>query len=367
MTKYNPNIHHRRSIRLKGYDYSQQGLYFITICTQNRLDLFGKINNGKIILNDAGKMIKNIWNKIPNDLPNIRLHDFIVMPNHFHAIIQIVGADSISAQIDNSISAQTDNSISAQIDNSISAQTDNSISAQIDNSISAQIDNSISAQTDNSISAQIDNSISAQIDNSISAQIDNSISAQIDNSISAQIDNSISAQTDNSISAQTDNSISAQTDNSISAQTDNSISAQIDNSISAQTDNSISAQIDNSISAQTDNSISAPTGTKNRADKRADMESAPTVSLSTVVQSFKRHTTIEYIKMVKQNILRPFKKRVWQRNYWEHIIRNENEYQRISRYIIDNPQKWQQDKFNDGTGNVVTEPDPDYGKEIWMV
>ena len=71
--------------------------------------------------------------------------------------------------------------------------------------------------------------------------------------------------------------------------------------------------------------------------------------------------------MVKQNILRPFKKRVWQRNYWEHIIRNENEYQRISRYIIDNPQKWQQDKFNDGTGNVVTEPDPDYGKEIWMV
>ncbi|RLD82224.1 MAG: hypothetical protein DRJ10_05265 [Bacteroidetes bacterium] len=62
---YNPKIHHRRSIRLKGYDYSQKGLYFITICVKNRTCLFGNITNGKMNLNDAGKMIKNQWLVLP--------------------------------------------------------------------------------------------------------------------------------------------------------------------------------------------------------------------------------------------------------------------------------------------------------------
>ena len=52
---YNPNIHHRRSIRLKEYDYSQNGAYFVTICVQNRECLFGEIVDGEMVLNDAGK------------------------------------------------------------------------------------------------------------------------------------------------------------------------------------------------------------------------------------------------------------------------------------------------------------------------
>ena len=94
--KYNPDIHHRRSIRLKGYDYSQAGLYFITICTQNRLHLFGEIENGEIKINDAGQMVKKWWNELNHKYRNIE-HEQIVMPNHFHGIIQIkstvVGAD----------------------------------------------------------------------------------------------------------------------------------------------------------------------------------------------------------------------------------------------------------------------------------
>ena len=98
--KYNPDIHHRRSIRLKGYDYSQAGLYFITICTQNRLHLFGEIENGEMVLNDAGRMAKKWWNELNHKYPNIALHEQVAMPNHFHGIIQIkfsitapVGAD----------------------------------------------------------------------------------------------------------------------------------------------------------------------------------------------------------------------------------------------------------------------------------
>jgi REP element-mobilizing transposase RayT len=95
---YNPEIHKRKSIRLKGYDYSQEGLYFITLCCQNRECLFGQIHNGSMILNDAGKMIENEWLNLENRFPNIELHEFIVMPNHFHGILKIVGAALVAAQ-----------------------------------------------------------------------------------------------------------------------------------------------------------------------------------------------------------------------------------------------------------------------------
>jgi REP element-mobilizing transposase RayT len=100
--KYNPKIHHRRSIRLKGYDYSQPGLYFITLCTQNRLHLFGEIKNGEMILNEAGKIAKEEWEKTAKIRKNISLGAFIIMPNHFHAII------SIDYQIKNNKSGNQD-------------------------------------------------------------------------------------------------------------------------------------------------------------------------------------------------------------------------------------------------------------------
>jgi putative transposase len=77
---------------------------------------------------------------------------------------------------------------------------------------------------------------------------------------------------------------------------------------------------------------------------RADMESAPTL-LPVIIQTFKRYTTVEYIKMVKRGLLPVFDKQIWQRGYHDHIIRNENELQRIRQYIINNPTKWQDDKY----------------------
>ena len=86
---YNPQIHHRRSIRLKGYDYSQAGLYFITICCQNRICLFGHIQNGQMILNDAGKIANECWLEIPKHFPHVILHEHVIMPNHIHGIIEL--------------------------------------------------------------------------------------------------------------------------------------------------------------------------------------------------------------------------------------------------------------------------------------
>lgn len=90
MTKYNPNIHHRRSIRLQGYDYAQEGLYFITLCVQNRECLFGDIKDGIMTLSDIGKVVQAEWLNTLKVRTNVALHSFVVMPNHFHAIIEIV-------------------------------------------------------------------------------------------------------------------------------------------------------------------------------------------------------------------------------------------------------------------------------------
>ena len=95
---YNPEIHHRRSIRLKEYDYSQQGLYFITICTKDRLCFFGRIENEEMILNQSGQIANKCILAIPDHFPQTRLHQFIVMPNHVHFIVEFVdvGANNYS-------------------------------------------------------------------------------------------------------------------------------------------------------------------------------------------------------------------------------------------------------------------------------
>lgn len=87
--KYDADINHRRSIRLKGYDYSGEGLYFITACTYNRLSLFGEITNGEMILNNAGWMVEKYWLEITRHYPDAVLHEYIVMPNHVHGIIEM--------------------------------------------------------------------------------------------------------------------------------------------------------------------------------------------------------------------------------------------------------------------------------------
>ena len=88
--RYNPHKHHRRSIRLKGYDYAQPGWYFITICTQNRVMIFGDVVDGKMTLNPAGRVVEKLWQEITIHYPDVYLDQFIVMPNHIHGIIHII-------------------------------------------------------------------------------------------------------------------------------------------------------------------------------------------------------------------------------------------------------------------------------------
>ncbi len=84
---YQPHLHHRRTIRLPGYDYSRAGAYFITICTQNKLRLFGEIVDGEMRLNEAGVMVQTVWEEIPRFYPGIDIDVFQMMPDHVHGIV----------------------------------------------------------------------------------------------------------------------------------------------------------------------------------------------------------------------------------------------------------------------------------------
>ena len=97
--KYDPKKHHRRSIRLKGYDYSQAGAYFVTICTKDRACLLGAVVDGDMRLNEFGEIVRDEWLRSTDIRREMKLNpdEFVVMPNHIHGIIWIVGDNIVGA------------------------------------------------------------------------------------------------------------------------------------------------------------------------------------------------------------------------------------------------------------------------------
>jgi len=216
---YNPALHHRRSIRLKGYDYSQAGMYFVTICVQKHTCLFGKIVNGEMVLNDAGKMIEKWCAELSHKFSDIVVDTYIVMPNHYHAIIVNNGGG-----------------------NSVTVGADLRVCPN-------NLNDKISGEHPD---------------------------------VSCKHPG-------------------------------------------------ISGNLGNDIS-----------GEHVGGDIWGEHAGSP---LHRVVQWFKTMSTNEYIRGVKTLGWQPFNKKLWQRNYWEHIIRNDKSYQNIANYIINNPKKWNNDKF----------------------
>lgn len=95
LIKFDPQKHHRKSIRLRGYDYSHAGAYFVTVVAYQRECLFGEIVNGEMKLNDFGIIADECWRAIPEHFPNVELGAHIIMPNHAHGIIVIHDIDDI--------------------------------------------------------------------------------------------------------------------------------------------------------------------------------------------------------------------------------------------------------------------------------
>jgi putative transposase len=90
--------HHRRSIRLRGYDYSSVGAYFVTVCAYDRECLFGTVEGGRVRLNDYGLVARREWLRSAAHRPEIELEAFVVMPNHVHGIVIITDNEPVGAQ-----------------------------------------------------------------------------------------------------------------------------------------------------------------------------------------------------------------------------------------------------------------------------
>ncbi|OGR07662.1 MAG: hypothetical protein A2511_16940 [Deltaproteobacteria bacterium RIFOXYD12_FULL_50_9] len=87
--RFDPDLHHRRSIRIKGYDYAEVGAYFVTICSQGREGVFGEIVDSEMQMNEAGRMVEAVWQGLSDRYPQLCIDEFVVMPNHFHGIVVI--------------------------------------------------------------------------------------------------------------------------------------------------------------------------------------------------------------------------------------------------------------------------------------
>lgn len=115
---YDPLKHHRRSIRLPGYDYSQPGAYFVTIMTQHRAPVMGQIVDGVMILSPIGRIVEACWKRLPSHFARVTLDAFVVMPDHFHGLLILEPAEiSATVQTDGKIRGTRPESLAAVIQN----------------------------------------------------------------------------------------------------------------------------------------------------------------------------------------------------------------------------------------------------------
>jgi REP element-mobilizing transposase RayT len=92
---FHSNKHHRRSVRLPGYDYSNPGAYFVTLCLHGRECLLGDVVDGQMVLSEMGRIAQQMWDRLPSRFPGIETDAFVIMPNHVHGIIVITAVGAI--------------------------------------------------------------------------------------------------------------------------------------------------------------------------------------------------------------------------------------------------------------------------------
>jgi len=361
---YDPNRHHRRSIRLKGYDYSQAGAYFITICTQDRACLFGKVVNGEMRLNDAGRMVLAEWNMLPERFPHVVLDAFVVMPNHVHGIVVITNP----ATDDTATTAPT--IVGTGLVPVPNAGTMGAVpnagamgAAPNDGMMGAAPDaGTMGAAPDAGMMGAVpDDGTMGAVPNAgtMGAVPDaGTMGAAPDAGTMGAAPNA------GTMGAAPDAGTMGAVPNAgtMGAVPDAGTMGAVPNAgtMGAAPDDGATTRV-----APTAATI-VGTGLVPVPDDGATTRVAPTVgdivapTVGDIVGAFKSRVTVEYIRGVKTSGWPPFRGRLWQRNYYEHIIRNERALNAIRQYIIENPRRWQMDRENEAR----TAPDP-LAQAIW--
>ncbi|MEA4983013.1 MAG: transposase [Paludibacter sp.] len=256
-------------------------MYFITICCQDRACMFGHVKQGEMILNDAGKMVESEWLKLQQRFANIQLHEYIIMPNHFHAILEIVGATLVVAPNDSIAPNESFVSNNSTVPNdSINPNNPGALNESF-------VPNNSTVPNDfNNL-----NNLNDEINTRNEINMGNIFKTGNEINMGNEIN------------------------------TRNEINTGQPQGIAPTGGNDVVFAI--------------PPFANNVGGK----------TIGDMVGAFQSIVTVEYIRGVKTQGWQPFNGKLWQRNYWEHIVRDEQSYQRISDYIINNPSNWSEDKL----------------------
>jgi len=394
---FNPEKHHRRSIRLKGYDYSMAGAYFVTMCVSNRQRLFGNVIDGKMILNEAGRMVETIWMQLAIRFEFIELDEFTVMPNHFHGILVLSGRceSCIRPGSDEScIRTDSDESCirTGRCESCIRPVSDEScIRTDSDESCirTGRGESCIRPVSDEScIRTDSDESCirTGRGESCIRPGSDEScIRTDSDESCirTGRGESCIRPVSDEScIRTDSDESCirTGRGESCIRPVSDEScIRTDSDEScIRTGRGESCIRPVSDESCIRTDSDESCictgrgescirPSTVSGDHKDRPDGTLPGTVGR--VIQAFKSISTHEYINGVKHKNWTPFPGKLWQRNYYEHIIRDDESLKRIRAYIINNPLQWAYDREN-SAGALLATPNDDAVPnvdELWHV
>jgi putative transposase len=277
MMTYDPDRHHRRSIRLRGVDYRHAGAYFVTICVQDRRILFGEIVADEMRLNDAGRMVERWWGELARKFPGVRTDAFVVMPDHVHGIIMI--REGNDADPSNPNVNESNENATVGADPWIRPPQDNN---DIDDTNTAHVDSIADSDVIN-VGGYADPPLRNDFDDTGANNNEFNENATVGADVPIR-----------------------------------------------------QPRDDAEFGADSVDPVA------NANDPRVRFNA----SLSDIIQWFKIMTTNEYIRGVKHSGWPPFRKRVWQRDYYEQIIRGDEVLARVRRYILDNPARWAQDSDN---------------------
>ncbi|MBA6152396.1 transposase [Gelidibacter maritimus] len=308
MTKKFQNKYRIASARLQNWDYGSNAAYFITICTQNRECYFGNIIEQKMMLNNSGQIAENIWYQIPNQFPYVALGDFVVMPNHVHGILMINKPDDIV--IANGGSVDDTNSV----DDIVSVDDTVLIGENISVDDNVSDDNTVSDDDTVLVGDSVSVDDIVLVDNSISD--DNTVSD--DDTVETRLIASLPSRAPSRVSPIAPSRAPSTT----------SSTAPPTASSNKSSNESSTASTFNASSTPSSKPTGGITGNKNPMIHE---------NISRIIRWYKGRCTFE-IRKTQPDF-------GWQSRFHDHIIRNETAFQKITKYIIDNPKNWNADKF----------------------
>jgi len=362
--RFDPERHRRRSMRLKGYDYSQAGAYFVTICTQGRACLFGEVVDGEMRLNDAGRMVVAEWERLPALFPNVVLDAFVVMPNHIHGIVILTdpaddatdGATAIGATISGATTggAATGGATTGGATTRVAPTTAGDDATPVGAGLVPAL-STMAGDDATPVGAGLVPALSTMAGDDATPVGAGLVPAP---STPAQSVPAPSVPAPSmpapSTPAQSVPAPSVPVP-STPAQSVPAPSVPVP-STPAQSVPAPSVPVP-STPAQSVPAPSVPVPSTPAPSTPALSTPAPT--LGDVIGAFKSRVTVEYIRGVKTFGWTPFDRRLWQRNYYEHIIRNEETLNCIRRYIAENPIRWAFDRENPFAVEIESE-------ETWL-